>query len=152
MHWILSNECTFFTGIEDISNITFQIRLENGSSLSGSERLFFAKKRNNFHDGKMIGFSSLRNQSCSHHQSSTRLPIATFRLSDIFIRIQLKFLVKVGSVDFQQDDLQGVCGGLQVGPFLFFFPSSLSVLSRLVLRLPLKFNLEQQRNRVWPTW
>ena len=26
-------------------------------------------------------------------------------------------------MDFQQDDLQGVCGGLQVGPFLFFFPS-----------------------------
>ena len=45
-----------FTGIEDISNITFQIRLKNGSSLSlrpwglsGSERLFFAKKRNTSH-------------------------------------------------------------------------------------------------------
>ena len=146
-----------FTVIEDISNITFQIWLKNGSSLSlrpwglsGSERLFFAKKRNTSHDGNMIGFSSLRNQSCSHHQQDYLSQHSVS--SDIFVRIQLKFLVKVGSVDFQQDDLQGVCGGLQVGPFLFFFPSSLSVLSQLVLRLPLKFNMEQQRNRVWPTW
>ena len=91
-----------FTGIEDISNITFQIRLKNGSSLSlrpwglsGSVRLFFAKKGNTSLLGNMIGFSS----------------------------------------------------------FLFLTKRNQSlVLSRLVLRLPLKSNMEQQRKRVWPTW